>query len=373
MKKIDLKRLTKNIEEIAQYDLSENNAFGSAYYVNQLGKTVYQKCFGTVCPDGGLSVNEKTVFRLASMTKPITAMATLILVDRGLISLYDSVKKFLPEIENIHITSTEGKDLGVSKTDITILHLLTHTSGIGDSKSSQMTAEDKRSVIDTVNFFVKAGLDYEPFTKQAYSPTAAFDILVAIIEKVSGEDFEKFLQREVFQPCQMTDTTFLPTSEQLSRIITMHDKKEGKNVVGKTFDGCIFEDYPFGHNLGGAGLISTLSDYSHFVEMILNDGKTESKQIVSEKTLKLLSEPYVKKEDFPGKYNRGLGVRVITENEESILSPGSYGWSGAYGTHFWIDPVNKIAGVYMRNSRFDGGATSQSAQRFEKAVYNSID
>lgn len=372
MKKIDLQRLNKNIEEIARYDLSENNVFGSAYYVNQQGKAVYQKCFGTVSPDSGLSVNENTVFRMASMTKPVTAVAILKLIEEGMLSLDMPVEKFLPQFKNIHIITPDGTDLGVAKTDMTILHLLTHTSGIGDSKASQMCEKDKRTVKDTVNFFAKAGLDFEPFTKQAYSGTAAFDVLVAIIEIVTGENFEEFLQREIFKPCFMTDTTFSPTHEQLARIIAMHDKNDGKSVIGKTFDGCIFEDYPIGHNLGGAGLISTLSDYSRFVTMLLNNGKTENKQIVSETTLKLLSEPYVRKEDFPGNYNRGLGVRVITDNEKSILPPGSYGWSGAYGTHFWVDPTNNISGIYMKNSRLDGGSFSQSARRFEEAVYEAL-
>ena len=372
MKSIELNRLNRNIEEIALYDLREHNTFGSAYYVSQQGKIVYQKCFGKVTPNGCLAVNENTIFRMASMTKPVTAVAILILVDRGMLSLDTPVKKFLPQFENIHITATDGTIIGISKTDMTILHLLTHTSGIGDSKTSQMCAEDKKSVENSVNFYAKAGLDFEPFTKQVYSGTAAFDVLVATAEKVTGMSFEEFLQREIFKPCHMKDTTFSPTAEQISRIIAMHDKQNEKGVVGKVVDGCIFEDYPIGHNLGGAGLISTLSDYSSFVNMLLYKGKIDGKQIVTEKTMQLLSEPFVRKEVLPGNYNRGLGVRVVTENEKSILPIGSFGWSGAYGTHFWVDPINCTAGIYMKNSRVDGGSFSQSAQRFEEAVYNSF-
>ena len=165
MKSIELNRLNRNIEEIALYDLREHNTFGSAYYVSQQGKIVYQKCFGKVTPNGCLAVNENTIFRMASMTKPVTAVAILILVDRGMLSLDAPVKKFLPQFENIHITATDGTIIGISKTDMTILHLLTHTSGIGDSKTSQMCAEDKKSVENSVNFYAKAGLDFEPFTK----------------------------------------------------------------------------------------------------------------------------------------------------------------------------------------------------------------
>ncbi|MBE7036731.1 MAG: beta-lactamase family protein [Ruminococcaceae bacterium] len=372
MRLLDSCKLEYNIHEIAKYDLENDNVFGSSYVVIQNGQEVFKKHFGVMGPNEKKSVNDHTIYRIASMSKPITAIAVLILVDRGMLSLNDPVKKFLPEFKDIHITTADGTDLGIATTDMTVLHLLTHTSGIGNSKSFQMCDKDKKTVNDTVNFFAKAGLDFNPFTKQVYSAIAAFDVLVKIIETITGEDFEEFLQRELFNPCLMKDTTFSPTSEQMLRIIAMHDKKDEKRIIGKTFEGCVFGDYPFGHNLGGAGLVSTLPDYAHFVTMLLDNGKTENKQIISEKTLKLLSHPHVTKEDLPGNFNRGLGVRVVTENDESILPLGSYGWSGSYGTHFWIDPENNIACVYMKNSHIDVRGDGQSAMNFEHAVYDAL-
>lgn len=372
MKTINKNLLTKNIERIAKNDICENNVFGSAYYVSQCGETICREYFGVSNPETSIPVSENTLFRIASMTKPVTAMAVLILVDRGIISLSDPVKKFLPQFEKLHITSSDGVDLGAAKTDITILHLLTHTSGIGDSKYSKMTAKDKETVNDTVNYFAKAGLDFEPFSRQRYSGVAGFDLLVAVIEELTGEGFESFLYREIFSPCNMYNTTFSPSAEQWERMAIMHNKTDGESCIGNMYNNCIFEDFPCSHSLGGAGLVSSLLDYASFATMLLNKGKAERGRIVSENTFSLLAKPYVLKEKLPGNYNRGLGVRVITENEDNILPSGSFGWSGAYGPHFWIDPQNEIIGVYMKNSRFDGGSFGKSASRFERAVYDSL-
>jgi len=370
MKKFDVRKLNSEIEKTAQYDIDENNVFGSAYFVSRDGETVYKNCFGKTAPDGEC-VSEKTIFRIASMTKPITAMATLILIDRGLLSLSDPVKKFLPQFENIHITSPDGVDCGSSKTDMTIMHILTHTSGIGDSKYSKMTEKDRADVNATVNYFANVGLDFEPFTKQVYSGVSAFDVLVSVIETVTGENYEAFLQREIFTPCNMIDTTFIPSEEMWSRMTVMHNKVHGRSVIEDMPQNCVFENFPCTHMSGGAGLVSTLDDYTSFATMLLNKGQTENGRIVSEKTFNLMPIPYVKRKELTGNYNRGLGVRVVCD-EENTLPEGSFGWSGAYGTHFWVDPINSIVGVYMKNSRIDGGSLGQSARRFEGAVYNSL-
>ncbi|MBO5060471.1 MAG: beta-lactamase family protein [Clostridia bacterium] len=372
MQQINRQLLKSNIEKIAQFDLAENNVFGASYIVRQVGEVVYKNHFGITDIVSNIAVTDDTMFRLASMTKPVTAMAVLMLIDRGILSLFDPVKKYLPKFENIHIISADGADLGETKTDVTILHLLTHTSGFGSIKACKMTSEDKKTIHNTVDCFIGAGLDFEPFTQQAYSAFAAFDVLGAIIEKLTGEDYEEFLQREIFLPCNMKDTTFMPSDSQWKRMITMHNKSEGKSCVGKTEENCVFEDFPCSHKLAGAGLASTLTDYSRFAEMLLNKGKTNKTQIVSEETFNLLCVPHVPSDIMPGNQRWGLSVRVITDDTYGTLPVGAYGWSGAYGSHFWIDPKNKITAVFMKNSGFDGGAGNKSACRFEKAVHDAL-
>ena len=134
----------------------------------------------------------------------------------------------------------------------------------------------------------------------------------------------------------------------------------------------IRENIPCTHYLGGAGLVSTLHDYSNFAKMLLCKGKTDEGQFLREETFDLLCTPQVSGEIMPGNERWGLGVRVITNDAYPYLPKGSFGWSGAYGSHFWIDPVTRVAAVFMKNSKFDGGAANESARNFEKAVYSSF-
>ena len=264
--------------------------------------------------------------------------------------------------------------MGKAQNEITVCNLLTHTSGIGSEplKEQKMTYEEKKSIDSAVEFYSKIGLDFEPGTKQQYSPFAAFDVLAKIIEKVSGTDYHGFLMQEIFEPCGMVNTTFTPTREQWNAMIAMHNKIDGKNCDEKMNDDCVFSDFPKTHYLGGAGLVSTLADYSRFAKMLLNNGKTPTKQIISEDTFRLLHTPFVSDDIMPSSERWGLGVRVIVREDYENLPLGAFGWSGAYGTHFWIDPANNIAAVYMKNSLFDGGAGNESARNFEKAVNDAL-
>ena len=211
-----------------------------------------------------------------------------------------------------------------------------------------------------------------PGTKQQYSGYGAFDVLTKIIEIASGTNYLRFLQDYVFGPCDMVDTTFTPNAEQKERMVAMHNRNSGENTVSNMPEDCVFEDFPSTHYLGGAGLVSTLSDYSKFAKMLLNKGKTEKGRILKEETFNQLCTPQVDYSIMPDSARWGLGVRVITEDTYPFLPVGTFGWSGAYGSHFWIDPENKIFAVFMKNSKVDGGAANQSAMKFESAVYSSF-
>lgn len=374
MGRLDKIRLADNLEKIAQYDITRNKTLGAAYFVYQEGNFALEKCYGTVSPGSTKRVANNALFRLASMTKPVTAIATLILVDRGLLSLDDSLDKYLPQFEDVHIIRDDMNDFGRPNNKPTIRSILNHTSGIGSSeeKMQRMSDEDKKTLDAAVNFFAKAGLDFEPASKQWYSGMGAFDGLTKIIEVVSGKDYLDFLTEEIFIPCNMLDTTFLPNIEQLERMVEMHNLLDGKSVIHKMFDGCIYEDFPWNHYVGGAGLVSTLHDYCSFAKMLLNRGRTDSRRILREDTFNLLCTPQVSDAIMHGSERWGLGVRVIAEDNYPNLPVGSFGWSGAYGSHFWVDPVNRIFAVFMKNSKFDGGSGNESAVNFEQAVYSSF-
>ena len=368
--KLDMVTLAENIDKAAQYDFVTNKVFGSAYYVYQDG-VAYEKCYGDGALNADMPITNTSIFRLASMTKPITAMATLILVESGALSLDDTIDTYLPEFKDIKII--QGSSVTTPQNIPTIRSLLNHTSGIGcdETKLVKMTGSDKATLDASIAFFVKHGLDFEPGSKQQYSGFGAFDVLTKIIEKVSGTDYLSFLQEYLFTPCGMMDTTFTPNSQQKGRMVAMHNRVDGKNTVAFMPNGCVYADFPATHYMGGAGLVSTLSDYSKFAEMLLNKGKVGKSKIVKESTFNSLCTPQVSTDIMPGHTQWGLGVRVISEGHP-YMPEGTFGWSGAYGSHFWVDPANKIFAVYMKNSLTDGGAGNESATKFEQAVYSSF-
>ena len=380
MKAINTVRLKELIDRRVSDDVAAGRVGGSIVLVEQDGETVYQGGFGVANPDTGVAVTDRTVFRMASMTKPITAVAALIVMERGLLQLDDPISKYLPQYADMQIATLDGNGVpqitGSAKTPITVKHLLCHASGIGSSDlgaylANAMSDHDRATLASAVDYYSDKPLAFEPYSKQSYSATAAFDVLACIIEIVTGKEYGAFLKEEIFDPCQMTDTTFVPSDEQWSRMIVMHDYRDGNTLVGKTCDGCVFENVPTTHALGGAGLISTLKDYRSFANMLLNGGKTGSRRIVSERMIDLMATPQI---DDPMKGGRslwGLGVRVITK-ENDLLPKGTFGWSGAYGTHFWIDRENRILAIYLKNSEFDGGSGAKTSYHFEEDVHAAL-
>ena len=313
------------IEQRIREDLASGHIKGAAVHVSRWGETLYEAHFG--------NVRENTLFRLASMTKPITAAAVLILADRKKLSLKDPVIKYLPGFP----------------AELQIIHLLSHCSGLSQSYyADHITDQYRADPALLVDYISSVPFDHAPGTHPEYNPVAAFALLTAIVEKAAEVDFATFAEKEIFVPLGMTDTTFLPTKEQWARLTPMED----------TVPGCIFEGYPVTNPLGGAGLVSSLADYVKFAQMLLDKGAG----ILSENAVRTMSTAQF------GTW--GCGVRVVGENNR--LPKGSYGWSGAYGTHFWVDPTKGIVAVYMKNSRKDGGAGAVTAAHFEEDVYASF-
>jgi len=354
MKPIVCETLKRNLEKIAERDLAEKKHFGVSYWVMQAGKTVAKCCFGTA--DGEIPLREDHIFRLASMTKPITALAALLLVERGALSLSTRADLYVPSLAEITLAQSKT----AAKTPITLRHLLNHTSGL---KTCAVTAKDRETAAGTIARSVRAGLEFEPGSRQAYNSYVAFEVIAEMIAGASGMALPEFLEREIFSPLGMKDTGFSPNEEQWGRMVAMHDCVDGENCIGKTVPGCVFEGFPHTHPLGGGGLFSTLEDYGKFTVYLLENIATP---LVSQ-----LCTPQVEDTLMPGDERWGYGVRVITGDGET-LPVGSFGWSGAYGSHFWIDPENKLIAIMMKNSRVDGGMDNRSAKNLEHAVYDAL-
>ena len=373
MRLLNLEQLKENIDRRVSLDVAEGRVGGASVLVMQNGEMVYRQCFGA---NDAFPVKENTVFRLASMTKPITAIAALIVIERGLLHLDDPISKYLPSYSQMQIAKLDengrGRMTGNAEKPVTVRHLLCHASGIGCTEVgyhylARMTDEDRSTLSASVDCYANMPLAFEPYSKQAYSPTAAFDVLARIIEIVTGEEYGAFLKKEIFEPCEMKDTTFAPTAEQWARMIPMHDYRDGQAQVVRMMDGCVFENYPTTHALAGAGLVSTIDDYKNFAGMLLDGGVFKGRRIVSQEMIEQMATPQINDPIQKGRSLWGLGVRVIVD-ENDILPLGTFGWSGAYGTHFWIDRENQIVAIYLKNSKYDGGSSAKTAYNLEQDV-----
>lgn len=382
MKKLNPSLLESRLTSRMERDLAEHNLSGASLLVFQNGETVFRGHFGTVSPDSGKPVGESTLYRLASMTKPVTAIGILTLYDKGLVDLYDPVERYLPEYAHPQLAEVmEGEIRHVRELNVkpTILHLLTHTSGLvgGDLPAAcwpRRVGEVNRTLENVVRWYAEQGFGFEPFSRTEYSGEAAFDVLGRIIETAADMPYSEYLEKAVFAPCGMADATFSPSPDQWERIVALHDKKDGKSVAVPLPEGCVFGSTPVTHPLGGAGLASTLEDYAAFGEMLLNGGTIGGNRVLSELAVRLMSVPHVPKSIMPGPVQWGLGVRVITgEDYPYHLPVGAYGWSGAYGTHYWVDPANRILAVYLKNTANDGGSDCLTGKNFERDVMASLE
>ncbi len=366
---INAKKAESAITASANKRIEEGTLTGAHAIVIQNGRQIINKAVG-LYEVGGKELDDKAIYRIASMSKPITAVALLIEHDRGHLNIYDDLTKYMPEFGEMYVSAKDDNGaLQKAKNSIKLYQLVSHTSGIGEIDIGKI-GSDKCTCKAAAEWLASQPLLFEPGTDQMYS-TGAYDIAARVIEITSGMEFSEYIKVNIFDKLGMTDTTFEPTEEQWSRMVGVHNLVDGKAVNDATVPGCVFASFPVTYHAAGAGLASTANDYIKFAQMLLNGGKAEDGTVIlSEKTLKLMSTP-VPDDKRADNTLWGLGVRVIVK-PGNTLPVGCFGWSGAYGSHFWIDPVNKIAAVYMKNSSFDGGAGNKSANEFERDIMDSF-
>lgn len=362
MKTINFDLLKKNIEKRAKENIEAYDLTDAVIGVYQNGNE-YTGIFGDADRD--------SLFRLASMTKPVTAVAAGIAVSKGIFSPEDEISKYLKGFKDMPIHDSDKRG------NPTIAQILSHSSGICSSEKS--TAEIRfgesgkhTSLADVEAFYSNEPLDFLPGKAQFYSATVALDLICRIIEKAEDMPYEDWAKKHIFEPCRMKDTTYVPTEEQWKRTVNVSGKKDGKPFVHEEYRRCLFPGGPDRHYCGTAGLASTYDDYMNFAKMLLAGGSFDGKQIVPRSWVKEMSKKQLPPEVMPDPVVWGYGVRVITGDDYNNLPTGCYGWSGAFGSHFWVDPVNGITAVYMKNCTNDGGAGALTAWNFETDVYASI-
>ncbi|WP_239616550.1 serine hydrolase domain-containing protein [Cohnella mopanensis] len=355
-----MERLTSQLEKY----VADKEIAGASLLVRKNGEKVFETYSGYANLETQEPVTESSIFRLASMTKPIAAIAAMILKERGRLCLGDSIAKYLPDYED--------------KRGVTVLDLLNHSSGLGHGPSSQEYVEkcfdptDK--LAERVHKWAGMPRDFEPGTGTGYSGIVGFDILGRIIEVASGSDLQTFFRENIFEPLGLRDTTYSLTSAQAERVVRLYEADNGelRDVTESESMWPTVNAMLNGYYSAGAGLLGTLSDYDKIVQLLAGEGRYQDLRLLREETVHRMctESSNHKKEFFPGSV-WGLGMVVYRAPELMGLpfSSGAFGWSGAYGTHFFIDVRKNIQAILMVNRSNIGGAGSYVSRQIEKLIY----
>ena len=378
----------KRIHESIQRHIDAGEICGAVTVVARRGHVVNFEAHGLMDIDSKKPMQKDTIFRLASMTKPITAVAVLMLVEEGKIRLSDPVSKFIPEFREMKVAmplertagapAEPGFNLVPANREITIHDLLTHTSGLvsgGLGAAQAAKIAPRNPATDTLaNYVPKLAavpLDFQPGTQWAYSGGAGPDTLSRIVEIVSGQTYDKFLRTRIFEPLGMKDTFFYPPTDRRPRLVTLYKKSPNGLVKDPNQDGYSNPNY----FSGGGGLMSTAGDYLQFAQMLLNGGEWNGKRLLSPRTIELMASNHVG-DMFNGKAGRpahgmgfGLIVQVVEDHVAAGLhvANGSFGWDGAFGTQFWVNPKEKMVTIIMIQTQ-----VAQVQRDFENAVMQAI-
>lgn len=335
--------------------IQRNRIAGAVTAIARRGKLVRWEAQGSANLAAGRTLQKDDIFAFASMTKPVTATAIMLLVEDGRLRLGDSLEKYLPEFHDMKVAvadaaAPEGYTLVPASRSITIGDLLTHRSGFVGEPASQTPAgalQRKMSqslprhptLAQYVSGLATVPLDFQPGTKWEYG--ASFIVLGRVIEVVSGQPFPEFLRRRLFEPLGMVDSGFVVPEQQRSRVATIY---QGKPAGGLQPGRSIFGDDSFPS--GSGGLFSTASDYVRFCQMLLNGGELDGHRLLSRKSVELMSTPHVAAIPLPFLAGQGYGLGVAVQQpggDAGLLgSAGTYGWSGAYNTYFRIDPREQL-------------------------------
>ncbi|MBQ3079742.1 MAG: beta-lactamase family protein [Clostridia bacterium] len=341
--------------------IESNEIAGAAVRVRKDGKILSEACLGYSVIEKKQPVTSKTVFQLASMSKPITAVLGMTLVEDGKLTLSDPVCKYLPEFSHMP--------------NLTVRMLFDHSSGILTGVSG---AEFYPVFEDTLSEHVKRiskhPLEFENGKGTGYSGHGSFDVLGRLIEVVTGDTFEAYLKNRLTAPLNMPDTAFRPTQEMKTRKADLYEyteEKTLKNVTGRDSLFLTVDPDRVHHVSGSAGMIGTLDDYERFVMMLQNEGALDGVRILNPETVRHMHTPSPSHglEQSPGCI-WGLGMMIFRDNRKSgrALFDGTYGWSGAYGTHFYIAPNENLIMTLMINRSNIGGAGSHVSFAVEKAI-----
>lgn len=367
---LSTERLSR-IDKVMEMHVNQQKIAGGVTLLVRHGKIAHLGTYGMMDVEAKKPMTPDTIFRIASMTKPITSVAVMMLYEEGHFRLHEPVSKFIPAFKEMHVLPPEDAEDSAQPVpatqQITIWNLLTHTAGLTYHWNGRLgqqytdagithgllqdesTLEEKMKILATIPLLHQPGADVE------YG--LSIDVLGYLVEVVSGMSLDAFFSERIFKPLGMKDTHFFIPETKHQRIATVYERTKDGPITRKsqepTVNGSLIysTDYPYNgprtYFSGGGGLVSTASDYARFAQMMLNGGKFNGVRLLSRKTVELMTSNQLAKMDVD--YGFGLGFSVVRDASDlrEIGSVGTFGWGGFFFTNFFIDPQEQMIGIFL--------------------------
>ena len=389
------------IHDAVQRHIDAGSISGAVTLVARHGKIAHLEAHGLMDIESKRAMPKDGVFRLASMSKPITAVAVMMMVEEGKVRLSDPVSRFIPEFKSMKVAVAKPNargggaapaspggpggrggpppevDLVSATREITIRDLLTHGSGLMSSGLGNATAgaAATRGPDDTLATYIpKLGavaLDFQPGTLWRYSGLAGFDVLSRVVEIASGKPYDQFLRERLFDPLGMKDTGFALTPAIQPRLVTLY--RRGQNGLERVPDQSGLSSATYFS--GAGGLVSTAEDYAQFATMLVNGGELNGRRYLGPRTIELMASNHTGEMAggqmgmSPKGIGFGLGVQVVEDPvaADRRVSKGAWGWAGAYGTNVHIEPAADMVQIILMQT-----STPALQRDFENAVAQAI-
>lgn len=357
------------IDQMMQEHVNKKMIPGAVVLLMRNGKVVHQKAFGFKDVESQAALKTNDIFRIASQTKAITSLAIMMLWEEGKFLLDEPISKYVPEFRNPKVLKqVRWADTTYTtipaKGEITFRHLLTHTSGIDYASigsqeftaiyakagvpsgigNTNMVLADKMKVLGTLP------LKHHPGENYTYGLNT--DVLGYLVEVLSGQPLDRFFAERIFRPLGMNDTYFYLPRDKHGLLVSLYETNEKglHRMTGSAYDR-VDPDYPKLEGTyfsGGAGLSSTAEDYARFLQLFLNNGIWNGQRVISRKTVELMLTNQIQP-PLTNQFGLGFGLETDKNDHESVLSKGSFNWAGAFNTHYWADPKEKLVGIVFTN------------------------
>jgi CubicO group peptidase (beta-lactamase class C family) len=381
----------KRIHPLIQSHIDAKDLSGAVTLVVRRGKLVHFEAQGSTDFESNQPMRTDTLFRMASMTKPITAVAVLMMMEEGKLILSDPVSKYIPEFKNPKVAVWNlpndprgaGVRLVTADREVTLQHLLTHTAGLavsteGPAGEFYRQGNLSQEGISLAEYCKRAGalpLNFQPGTQWQYTSTVGFSILGRVVEIVSGMNLDQFFKQRIFAPLGMNNTFFNIPPERMADVAMVYTRSD-KGLMKQNLPRPLPPGVEF--FAGSGGLTGSAQDYLQFCQMLLNGGQWNGSRLLSRKSVELMTDNAIGNLDlanYPVQgqnlsgYGFGLGVRVRKSTGASgwLGSVGDYGWAGANGTYFWIDPKEQLIGMVLMAT-----TVGRLRTEFPNAVYQAI-